>query len=170
MAKIDLESMSDSTFLNADERKEIEAVLQKKTNTSLEKLLAIHDAIISAAFGDAIRTSSQYLKAVQNNMEKAREYISEDRMEDVVITPSDEFNEGKTETMHHSVAVMFNKQNAVPERMSNMQKTLFDTSEELVTYFFLHKKYASDKDHQDIEDLTKFSYADISGSRKRKRI
>jgi hypothetical protein len=170
MSKINLESMSDAIFLNADERKEIESSLQKKGNASLGKLLAIHDAIVSAAFGDAIRTSSQYLRAVQNNMEKARDYISEDRFEDVVIVPADEFNEGKSERMHHSVAVMYNKHNAVPERMSNMQKTLFDTSEELVTYFFLHKKYSSEQDHAEIEDITKFSYADISGSRKRKRV
>jgi uncharacterized membrane protein YheB (UPF0754 family) len=168
MAKIDLETMSDAIFLSQEERKEIEALLNKKQNSALSKLLHIHDTIIDASFGDAIRTSSQYLRAVQNNMEKARDYISEDRFDEVVISPGDEFNQPKIETMHHSVAVMYNKHNAVPERMTTMQRNLFDTSEELVNYFYLHRKYSSSEDQQEMEDITKFRYADIAG-KKRKR-
>jgi hypothetical protein len=170
MTKISLETITESVLLTQEERKEIEALLSRKSSIALTKLMNLHDSIIDAAFGDAIRTSSQYLKAVQNSMEKATEYISEDRVEEVVIVPADEFNNGKVEQMHHSVAVMYNKLNAVPERMSNMQKTLFDASEELVTYFMLHKKYASPEDHENMAELTKFSYADISSSKKRKRI
>lgn len=168
MAKIDLETMSDSIFLNQDERKEIEIMIGKKSNSALQKLLSIHDTVTSAAFGDAIKTSAQYLNAVKDAMKKATDYINEDRMEEVVITPADEFNNGKTETVSHSVAVMYNKFNGVPERMSNMQKTLFDTSEELVNYFYLYRKYSSSEDQQEMEDITKFRYADVVAKKRKK--
>lgn len=168
MAKIDLETMSDVVFLSQEERKEIEQMISKKPNGAFQKLLMIHDTVISAAFGDAIRTSAQYLNAVKDAMGKATDYINEDRMEEVVITPADEFNTGKTEIVAHSVAVMYNKYNGVPERMSNMQKTLFDTSEELVNYFYLHRKYSSSEDQQEMEDITKFRYADIAAKKRKK--
>jgi membrane glycosyltransferase len=169
MSKINLEQMSDALFLTQEERKEIQMIIERKRNVALEKLLNVHDTVVSAAFGDAIKTSAQYLNAVKDAMSKATDYINEDRMEEVVITPADEFNVGKTETVAHSVAVMYNKYNGVPERMSNMQKTLFDTSEELITYFMLHKKYSTAENQEAIEDITKFSYADVSNNKKRKK-
>jgi len=169
MSKINLEQMSDALFLTQEERKEIQMIIERKRNVALEKLLNVHDTVVSAAFGDAIRTSAQYLNAVKDAMKKATDYINEDRMEEVLITPANEFNTGKTEIVAHSVAVMYNKYNGVPERMSNMQKTLFDTSEELITYFMLHKKYSASDSQEAIEDITKFSYSDVSDNKKRKK-
>ena len=171
LMKLTLEKLTEEVLLNEEERKEIESILNRsqKSNNGLKKLLNIHDALVHSSLFGPIVTATEYLKAVQDNMAQARVYMNIDREDMVTIEFPTEFSPGRTEEMHHSVAVLYDKKNGVPDRMSMMQKNLFDTSHELITYFHLHKKHSNDSSHEELENETGYSYADKAGFKKRKR-
>ena len=101
------------------------------------------------------RMTSDYDRAVDIAQETfVRVYMNIDREDMVTIEFPTEFSPGRTEEMHHSVAVLYDKKNGVPDRMSMMQKNLFDTSQELITYFHLHKKHSNDSSHEELENET----------------
>lgn len=173
-SKESTESLASQTFISQEERDAIMARLKnpkvdRNEEMAIKKMLAIHDMITNEVLYNPIKTLREYLASTLGAISKAKEYLEKEDIVTVQVERADEFNVGRTEEMAHTIAVMRDKFNGVPERFNAFQKNIFDTSEDLIKLISIHSKYGSPDMIKDLEDQSSLngSFADRNANRAR---
>lgn len=151
------ESLAAQTFINKEERDALLKLLEnKKTDRNVEiavkKLLGMHDLFTNEILYSPIKTLREYLSSVLGAMSKAKDYLEKDEIVSVQVELANEYNTGRQEEMTHTISVMRDKFNGVPERLNSFQKNIYDTSEDLIKLTAIHIKHGSPDMVKELED------------------
>jgi hypothetical protein len=169
MARKTVSELCDESFLTQEQRAAIIKLIEKKStdSPSFSKLLTIHDLMTDAVLSDPIKTIQRFVMTAQQSMGNIQEYMNEDIEEEVYTGKSDSNDRPIFNTVHRKYAVLIDKTNGIPERMSSLQKLISDASMDLLVLITTHRKHASQDSQKEIEEAIGMSYADINSGRKK---
>jgi hypothetical protein len=170
MARKTISELCDESFLTQQQRATIIKLIEKKSTDSpaFSKLLTIHDLMTDAVLSDPIKTIQRFVMTAQQSMSNIQEYMNEDITEEVYTGKSDKDEQPIFNSVHRKYAVLIDKTNGIPERMSSLQKLISDASMDLLVLITTHRKHASEDSQKEIEEATGMSYADINSGRNRR--
>lgn len=169
MARKTLSELCEESFLTNEQRASIQKMIDKKgtDSQSLMKLLVIHDLMIDPTLSDPIKTIQKFVMTAQQSMSNIQEYMNEDIEEEVYSGKTDKDDAPVFNKVHRKYAVLIDKTNGIPERMSALQKLISDASMDLLVLISTHRKHASPESQKEVESLEGMSYADLNSGKKK---
>lgn len=151
-----LKDLAELAFLSEAERADIEK--KAEATPALNKLLNMHDAIFDAGIRAAMVSHSEHLSYSSKQLQAAKEYSDQEEEHDV--NQYDALgNVTYTEKMSRRIWMLSNKQSALPERIQSLQKTIMDSTENLLELISINNSKSSTK--VKIDEKGELSAADI---------
>lgn len=165
MAKEGLIELVKKTFVPEKELSRLKALA--KEDHELDKVLKIYEALNTAALARPIKIMDGYLNFMQGSIEEATQYAS--NKDKIKISVSYEGDGKDYYELPFCVAILTDKSNGLPERLSVINKVVSDSVKDFLELLNAHMYskgvFTNDGPSLDIEDG--LSFADRQVTRKK---